>query len=184
MQSPAPYATLNSITDNPVYGDERNFVRARITGESSAIFDDDVDACPGQAVDVLLLFENAAADNLAGSAATIHGLSERLISGGEGTGQVGLGVMLSAKNAISVWDGFRVHCSSSQIQLTYVPGTAKLFSWFTPEGGLTIPDDGFEAGGVGLIGSKSADGELGVGYDGGKYLGQAYILFKVLVTDK
>lgn len=176
---PAAYAVLNSITDNPAYGDERNFTRIRKVGDPAATFSDDLAACSGTAIEVYLFFDNNAADNLASSAATIHGLTVTVATPAKAGHRTGLQTVLNAKNARSVWDGAQVRCDSEEVQLTYIPGTARLYSHFAQ--GVPLNDEGF-TGGHGLIGSLGADGELPVGSKDGKYLGSGYVLFQMLVT--
>ena len=46
--NPASYVTFNSITDNPAYGDERNFVRAKESSTSNQNYSDSVALTPGK----------------------------------------------------------------------------------------------------------------------------------------
>ena len=61
-ESPAPYAVFNSITDNVVIGDERNFVRMR-EADSDEKFRDEVEVEPGKEYEVFIYFHNNAATN-------------------------------------------------------------------------------------------------------------------------
>ena len=61
---PADYVTFNSITDNPVDGDERNFVRAvDASNVTSAGFKDDIAVADGKEYLVRMVVHNNAADN-------------------------------------------------------------------------------------------------------------------------
>ena len=182
MKHPATYAVLNSITDNPKHGDERNFVQVRSLMSDGVLFGERAVACPGDLVEVYFLVSNDASDDLAGPAATVHGLNAQLVTGYGNGNTASVGVVLSAKNATSVWDGADVGCSNVPIQLTYVPGSARLVSNFTPADGALLSDADFIGRGLQPVGTKGATGELPVGYESGRYLGQAYILFQMLVT--
>ena len=58
-QSPADYATFNSITDNVAVGDERNFVRVRELGTDET-YKDEVEVTPGKEYEVYIYYHNNA----------------------------------------------------------------------------------------------------------------------------
>ena len=60
--SPARYATFNSITDNAAVGDERNFVRVGEVGSSTA-YTDELEIVPGKEYEVYIYYHNDAASN-------------------------------------------------------------------------------------------------------------------------
>lgn len=162
MGMPADYAVLNSITDNPHMGDERNFFRVRLD-EEGTFYRDDLDVKPGDVVMVAVWFRNAAADNLAGSAATIHGLTAELYLPSPAQ-DLPLGVTLSAKNAMTVWDGARLH-AAVPVTVQFVNGSAE----FQSNAATYALDDSFGVGEPALIGIKAGDGEFttGDGLDNG-----------------
>ena len=59
-ESPADYATFNSITDNAGVGDERNFVRVGEAG-STAPYTDEIEIVPGKEYEVYIYYHNNAA---------------------------------------------------------------------------------------------------------------------------
>lgn len=61
-ESPAPYATFNSITDNVAVGDERNFVRVAEVG-TDAPYVDELEVIPGKEYEVYIYYHNNAASN-------------------------------------------------------------------------------------------------------------------------
>ena len=61
-ESPAPYATFNSITDNVAVGDERNFVRVGEVGSTDP-YRDEIEVVPGKEYEVYIYFHNDAASN-------------------------------------------------------------------------------------------------------------------------
>lgn len=61
-ESPASYATFNSITNNVAVGDERNFVRVREAGTDQT-FQDEIEVVPGKEYEVYIYYHNNAASN-------------------------------------------------------------------------------------------------------------------------
>lgn len=61
-ESPAPYATFNSITNNVAVGDERNFVRVREIAEGNK-YKDEAKVVPGKEYEVYIYFHNDAGSN-------------------------------------------------------------------------------------------------------------------------
>ena len=46
IEKPADHVTFNSITNNPAYGDERNFVRIKEAGAPASAYSDDTKVEP------------------------------------------------------------------------------------------------------------------------------------------
>ena len=61
-ESPASYATFNSITDNAAVGDERNFVRVR-EANTDQNFQDEIEVEPGKEYEVYIYYHNNAGSN-------------------------------------------------------------------------------------------------------------------------
>lgn len=61
-ESPAPYATFNSITNNAGVGDERNFVRIGEVGSTDP-YRDEIEIIPGKEYEVYIYYHNNAASN-------------------------------------------------------------------------------------------------------------------------
>ena len=62
IESPAPYAVFNSITNNNAVGDERNFVRIGEAGSSDP-YEDEIEIVPGKEYEVYIYYHNNAASN-------------------------------------------------------------------------------------------------------------------------
>ena len=62
VESPAPYATFNSITNNTAVGDERNFVRIGEAGSTDP-YRDEIEIVPGKEYEVYIYYHNNAASN-------------------------------------------------------------------------------------------------------------------------
>ncbi|HEY9306724.1 MAG TPA: hypothetical protein VIP82_02875 [Microbacterium sp.] len=173
VSTPAPYAILNSITDHPDVGDERNFVRIRQKGEGN--YTDFIRVAPGDRLQLSVYVGNDAADNLDGSAATIHGLQADFDIFDPGQ-DIGISVVLSGKNAAEVWDGATVLADES-VELHPVAGTMTML---TNSGRWSI-DMGSELHKV-TLGWDRPDGEFPVGYaSDGKYRGMGYVTVELQV---
>jgi hypothetical protein len=178
-QTPAPYAVLNSISNNPGHGDEREFVQVRQSKSPNGTFANIVRAEPGDELTVYVFVMNDAGDNLANSAATIHDLRARLFLE-RGDKDVSLAVTLIAANAKDVWDGASV-VSSAPIDLSFVPGSVNVTS---RDSVYTADDDEmFESKDGMLLGYQQQDGLMPVGWaENGTNEFSFYVMFKVRVS--
>lgn len=182
----APYAVLNSLTDMPAYGDERNFftchdltdknqpgggwgndllARDRHTYQCELFFDNDISPTldpsptPGGRENIAVMLQNTRAHVRLPSPATYN---------------PALYGLLSADNAnpSEVWDAVNF-ISPRKVTLNFVAGSARMFTAATPKDGSPLKNDaGLVAAGA-LLGDKQ-DGYLG--QNGG------YILLSVKVT--
>ncbi|GAA1223309.1 hypothetical protein [Rhodoglobus aureus] len=176
MEKPAPYAVLNSITNNPYVGDERNFFRVRLDEEGTT-YGDSLNVVPGDVLWVSMYLANNAADNLAGPSATIHGLTVRLLLP-DSASDIPLGAMVEAKNATAIWNGAMLH-SQVPINVQFINGSA-LFQ--TNQGEFAVSDS-FGSGEAMLVGQTQLDGEFPVGVDSeGRGQGTAYLIYKLVVA--
>lgn len=170
---PAHYAVLNSITDDPNVGDQRNFVRMQIKGAGALV--DFVRVKPGDVLLLSVLVANNAADNLDGPSATIHGLEARFHWPAPGQ-DIPLSVTLSGKNVIDVWDGVTV-LADEPVVLHPIAGTLHMR---TNAGVLPIAMG--EAVTAVTLGWDGLDGEFPVGYSkDGTYRGLGYLEMELIV---
>ena len=161
---PADHVTFDSITDNPTWGDERNFMRIRDLG-TNASFGDTASLQAGHQYEIIILYHNNASSSLnAGGTGIAHGAYARTeIPAIVRSGQSGVEAMayVGASNAqpSSVYDDINfTNPTSNDIALRYVKGTAKL----TNNGGAngaSVPDALFSSTGTPL-GFDSLDGTL------------------------
>ena len=127
----ADYATINSITDNPVLGDERNFVRIRKLGTEDK-YEDIVEAEPGAEYEVQIYFHNNADSKLNDESGRTFAQNIRVrmenIAGNITKGQYALikGV-ISASNTTpeEVWDSAYIKANQT-VSLRYVKGSARI----------------------------------------------------------
>lgn len=162
--APADHVVFNSITDNPAYGDERNFVRIKPADAGNSAYADDVDVEPGKEYEVMVYFHNNASKTFNSAEHDFKGIAKdtRLrvampdkLTAGERTGLTGY---ISASNATpkQVYDDAFMK-SSQDVALKYVSGSAKVTS-FGAVNGQTLPDS-FLLEGANL-GYDSLNGEL------------------------
>ena len=178
VAKPAPYVTFNSITDNPVDGDERNFVRAvDASNVTSAGFKDDITVTEGKEYLVRMVVHNNAADNL-----NLKALNTRVktaIPATAGT-TVQISGFVSADNAkpTEVWDDV-TFTGSKNFKLSYVPGSARIYNngYAAGGNGQPLPDDIATSTGTKIGYAKAGDGIIPGCF---QYL--SYVEFKVKPT--
>ncbi|MDB5179601.1 MAG: exported protein of unknown function [Candidatus Saccharibacteria bacterium] len=143
---PAGYVTFNSITDNPVQGDERNFVQVKDASASNSTYSENASLTPGKQYTVFVYYHNNAASNLNASGIGVaHGayikaqIPAVVAKGSTGTKAVGY---VGAANATptEVFDDVTFSNSTAgDIALRYVPGSAKIYNKGATNGS-TLPD--------------------------------------------
>ena len=133
-QKPTDHATINSITDNPVMGDERNFVRIRKAGSNDK-FDDNVVAEPGAEYEVQVFFHNNAAANLNDASGRTFAKPIR-VRMNEISSSITKGQSAMIKG---VWDTAYIQTNQT-VSLRYVRGSARIHNGGRLNGSL-IDDD-------------------------------------------
>lgn len=155
---PANYVTFNSITDNPVYGDERNFVNVKDAANTQdGGWQDTVNVQPGKKYLVRMYVHNNAAENL-----NLKSINTRVkASVPTTTGKnVSISGFVSSDNAKpgEVWDDIHF-ASSKDFNLAYVPGSARIYNNGYAKGGngQALPDSIVTSAGA-KIGYNGPDG--------------------------
>ncbi len=167
MQNPADEVTFNSIIDNNVIGDERNFVRIAELG-SGGETSDSVKVTPGKDYLVWIFFHNNAKSSLnesgKGMATGVRvrtGLSKWEVSKNNPATVTGV-VSATNSNPLEVWDDATFTTDSeAPVVLRYLKGTAKIYN---NEGkgdlnGASLPQSLFEDQGA-YIGYNMFSGKL------------------------
>jgi len=164
IANPADHVTFNSITDNPVQGDERNFVQVREINASNTTYADSISLSAGHTYVVSVYYHNNAASNLNASGVGIaHGayvmaqIPAVVDNGSAGTKAVGY---VGAANATpaQVWDDVSFsNNTGSDIALRYVPGSATIHNLGATNG--QTMSDSIVTGGASL-GFDSLNGDL------------------------
>lgn len=170
MEVPADYITFNSITNNPKYGDERNFVRIREA--SGGNFIDEVDVKAGGEYTVQIFYHNDAAKNL-NLVATNTRVSAMLPSEMKAGSQHKIVGKVSADNAkpVTVWDEALLNVKED-VKLSFVANSAVIYSNGAVNG-KTLANSIVEQAGA-PIGYNALDGKLQ-----GCAQFSGYVLFKV-----
>jgi uncharacterized repeat protein (TIGR01451 family) len=131
-ESPADFVTFNSIGNNPVIGDERNFVQIREAGVGT--YSDEIKLEVGKEYEIYTFYHNNAKERLNleqdGIGIAINTRLKAQVPSVVKPGERGvISSMITADNATpkSVWDEAYITTDSS-ILLRYVPGSAIIHS--------------------------------------------------------
>lgn len=160
-EDPAPYATFNSITNNPGAGDERNFVQVREVNQE--YYQDEVTLEAGKTYEVYIYYHNNADAHEIGKTAigiadgaAVKSTFPAIVRAGE-KAIVNATIFASDTDPLSVWDG--AHLNPSQdLYLRYVPGTAIIHNGGALNGQSIGPEHLFGDGA--LLGYNSFSGIL------------------------
>lgn len=126
-EQPASKVTLNSITNNPTLGDERNFVRVREYGTNDT-YSDNVNIQPGKTYEVYVYYHNNAKASMnadgSGIAKDVRLRVEAPEAVEAGSAAVVKGTITSSNaDPGEVWDKAYLH-TDSIVYLRYVDGSA------------------------------------------------------------
>lgn len=134
--APADHVTFNSITDNPAYGDERNFVRIKEATAADSTYTDNIAMQPGKEYELYVYFHNNASETFNSEAHNFKGIAKDVKLRMEMPATVKAGQTaaingyISASNATpgTVYDDAKA-TTSSDIALRYVPDSAVIHSF-------------------------------------------------------
>ncbi len=161
MELPAAYPTMNSITDNPVFGDERNFVRLA-EKEQEGPFVNQIELLPGHEYSVYIGYHNNSAANMNASGQGIAQqvrlsvqFPKQVLPGEKGK----VSAVIAAANTVpqEVWSHSSVTAASA-VSLNYKKGTAMIHNSGAANG-QTLPEDLFSTQGT-YLGFDRLDGLL------------------------
>jgi uncharacterized repeat protein (TIGR01451 family) len=129
--APADHPTMNSITDNPVLGDERsNFVQIGVAGTQK--YHEEITLEAGKEYEVYVYFHNNASSSLNASGVGMANnvrMSSKVpskINAGQRTEVTGI-ISSSNTDPVTVWDEAYIN-SNETLFLRYVPGSAVIHS--------------------------------------------------------
>ncbi len=128
--NPSDHVTFNSITDNPVYGDERNFVRIKEASQPNSAYTDDIQFEAGKEYDIYVYYHNNAKTSLNASGvgvatdAKLRMEMPLIVKAGQ---TAAINGYISASNATpqTVWDSAR-GTASQDVALRYIPDSATI----------------------------------------------------------
>ncbi len=135
---PADYVTFNSITDNPAYGDERNFLRVKPASASDSAYSDKTKLEAGKEYEAYIYYHNNAAANL-NLVAKDTTLRVELPAVVDGDTQSVAYITSSNAKPQKIWDETTL-TSDSAMALRMVPGSAKIHN-FGATNGKTLAND-------------------------------------------
>jgi uncharacterized repeat protein (TIGR01451 family) len=173
-QTPATYVTFNSITNNSVYGDERNFATIKDAADTSnGNWQDTVTAQPGKEYVVRMYVHNNAAANLNQVAHNVRVSAAVPTTTGK---SVPISSFVSADNAnpAKIWDDVQL-TSSQDFNLAYVPGSATFHNNSVGKApqGVALPDSIVTSAGA-QLGYDQLNGDIP-----GCYQYSGFVYFKV-----
>lgn len=172
VEKPATYNTFNSITNNPDYGDERNFVRIKDAADTApGNWKDEIDVTSDKEYLVQMYVHNNAADNLNKVAENVKVMANVPNNTAK---QIQIDGFVTSSNAepTKIWDQ-AIFKSSQDFNLTYVPGSAVLYNNVFGKTGAQLSDNIVTSNGA-MIGYDKLDGKIPGCF---KYSG--YVSFKV-----
>lgn len=172
VEHPADHNVFDSITDNPVVGDERQFVGIKdATNTSSGGWQANVNAQAGHEYLVRVYVHNNAASNLNLTATNTRVTAA--LSTATST-KVPITAYITADNANpgKVWADASLSASTA-FNIAYVPGSAIIYNNATGQAGRKVSDSIVDGGGA-LVGYKANDGNWP-----GCFQYAGYITFKV-----
>ncbi len=172
IESPAPVVAFNSITNNPEYGDERNFVTIKdAANTNTGGWTDEINVQNGKEYYVRMYVHNNAAENLN---LVAENVTAKFNVPSQEAKRIQIDGYLSSSNATptQVWDQ-AVFSSTENFNVNYVAGSAKFSNNIFPNG---TPRPDTIVGSGALLGYTSMDGKIPgcFKYDG-------FVTFKVKI---
>ncbi|HYG83499.1 MAG TPA: hypothetical protein VD907_01330 [Verrucomicrobiae bacterium] len=174
VEKPAHYITFNSITNNPTYGDERNFVTIKDASNTGlGGWEDEITVQPGKEYLVRMYVHNNAAENLKLVAENTRVMANVPTNTGK---QIQIDGFVTANNAEpkKIWDQAILR-SASDFNLAYVAGSAKFYNNVFGQTGANLSDGIVTSAGA-LVGYDKLDGKVP-----GCFEYSGYVTFKVKV---
>ncbi len=176
IEKPADHVTFDSITNNPDYGDERNFVTIKdATNNNAGGWTDEISVENNKEYYVQMYVHNNAADNLNLVAKDVTAKFNLPTYSAK---RIQIDGYLSSSNASpsKIWDQ-AVFSGSNDFSLTYVPGSASYTNNVFPSG--TALSDNIISNGVSL-GYDKLDGNIPGCF---KYSGSVIFKVKAVTND-
>lgn len=165
QQNPADHVTFNSITNNPHYGDERNFMRIRDIAAGTP-FIDEASLTPGKEYEVKIFYHNNAKASLnesgVGVAQNAYARAEMPAIVKANTNKTEAMAYVGASNAnpTAVYDYIDLkNATGTDISLRYIDGSAKITSNGAVNG-QSINDDALFSTAGAKLGYSSLNGTL------------------------
>lgn len=161
---PADHVTFNSITDNPAYGDERNFVRIKEATAPSSTYTDNIALQPGKEYELYVYYHNNASEIFNDAAHNYKGIAKdvklrmempAVVKAGQ---TAAINGYISASNATpgTVYDDAKA-TTTTDVALRYVPDSAVITN-FGKSNGSKLPSTIMTTGAA--LGFDALDGKI------------------------
>lgn len=167
INAPADHVTMNSITDNPKIGDERNFMRVREQSARNETYADSIAVTPGKEYVVFVYYHNNASSTFNSDAHNKKGIARGAYMKSQipaivknntptkATAYVGA----SNANPAEVYDDITFeNKTGGDVEMRYVPGSTTIHN-LGPTNGKILPDTILSGGGI-KLGYDAIDGNL------------------------
>ncbi|MFD9934087.1 hypothetical protein ACFWZ6_13230 [Streptomyces massasporeus] len=153
-------ATLNSVTDNPRHGDERNFLSVTEVATGQRPVDGDVALQPGQTYEATVFFRNDVAAGTQAGASTGTRVRATLPATVQGRERISAFLQSDNSEPALLWQSLALTAPAhSPVAVRIVPDSARVYTEAAPEG-VTLPtEEVFSEAGT-LIGCSAQDGVL------------------------
>ncbi|MEK7621137.1 MAG: PKD domain-containing protein [Patescibacteria group bacterium] len=159
IEDPADHITFNSITNNPNYGDERNFVLIKDAANTAAggWSHTDINVTPGKEYLVRMYVHNNAAEDLNKVSTNTRVMANVPTTTGN---QAQIDGFVTSDNASpkQVWDDV-VLKSDKRFNIAYVAGSSRYYNNVNPSTGFALPDSIVTNAGA-LVGYQTMDGNV------------------------
>lgn len=152
---PADHVVFNSITDNPAYGDERDFMRIKPVGAPNSAYSNKTKIEAGKEYQVYIYFHNNAAANL-NLVANNSAVQTQLPAVVKGDTQAVTYISASNATPQKVWDEATL-TSDGAMAIRMVPGSATIHSKGAVDG-AKLPDSIITTGAP--LGYNALDGKV------------------------
>ncbi|WSQ12901.1 hypothetical protein OG604_36890 [Streptomyces sp. NBC_01231] len=190
MKKPAPYPVFNSITDNRVHGDERNFMQCRDKRDGNERYADQLIANDGHHYVCYFFFNNditpgfdsrvVGGKEYPNPAAALQDSRALVLLPSEALYNPAVRGRLTAANSITVWDSCNF-VAPRRIKFTYVPGSARMHTNDVDKG--VVPLKETQESSVMKSGLTVAPGApLGDRQDGYLYQNGGFLTFEIKVA--
>ncbi len=158
MDRPANYVTFDSITDNPNYGDERNFLTIKpVEDQENQSWTDQITVEEGKEYNVRIYVHNNAAANLGLAAKDVT--CRVVLPGHTNNDEIEIKGYITSANSkpLEINDNATFLCPDENIKMAYVSGSASYTNnIFT--GGIELSDQIVSDGA--MLGYEALDGNI------------------------
>ncbi|WP_399879982.1 hypothetical protein ACGH7X_00095 [Streptomyces sp. BBFR51] len=153
-------ATLNSVTDNPRHGDERNFLSVTEVATGQRYVGGDVTLQPGQTYEATVFFRNDADPGTQTGVSTGTRVRATLPARVKGRERISAFLQSDSAEPARLWQSLALATpADTSVSVRIVPDSARIYTEAAPKGVSLPTDELFSEAGT-LIGCSAQDGVL------------------------